>query len=359
MEYRKNKLVLENKKRVLVAARKSLMVANENYHAWSPQEQECFRATMDDKSRDKIRLTLLKSLMDIKCSPEDVGQIWEDIPISELNVLNWASLLTSGIGEDFIYLNESLAEGKSLLDYKTLYDYDYDDYLFQEQANHQDIPEYKDHEYYAYRHPSWVRLLIQEHFYYGTLTSLATFLTDDIETTGIEYISKLIPHEYIDGKNHLKREDAGFLWDMKIDAGGQEGQLDELKSRWYSYLQEHWLGLSKRFRDLPAAVYIKDQDWNSDPHHYFIFNNANTLKKIRWRQFMSDCEPLIAEFSTVSKQLTLDVEKAESWLVGQYEDIMENFDPNIVKFRKKRKIVFSDKAMEDFNRFSSEDDNLD
>jgi len=34
-------------------------------------------------------------------------------------MLNWASLLTSGIGEDYIYLNESMAEGKSLLDFDT------------------------------------------------------------------------------------------------------------------------------------------------------------------------------------------------------------------------------------------------
>ncbi|WP_457664999.1 hypothetical protein [Thiolapillus sp.] len=42
--------------------------------------------------------------------------------------------MTTGIGEDYIDLNECMAEGKTLLDFPTLYDYDYVDYLFQEEA---------------------------------------------------------------------------------------------------------------------------------------------------------------------------------------------------------------------------------
>lgn len=77
-----------------------------------------------------------------------------------------------------------MADGKSLLDFSTLYDYNYDDYLFQEDANRREFPHYEGINYYAWRHPSWARLLINYQFYYATLTSLATHFVDEIESAG-------------------------------------------------------------------------------------------------------------------------------------------------------------------------------
>ena len=263
-------------------------------------------------------------------------------------------MLTTGIGEDFIYLNESMASGKSLLDFTTLYDYDYADHLFQQQANKRDFPEYQRVDYYAYKHPSWVRLLIEDKFYYATFTSLATHLTDDIETAANDYIEQLIPHHYVDGKDNGKPEKGGMVWDMKIDAGGLEGQLDELKSRWYSYLQERWLVLSKINAKLPAAVYTQDKYWHDDPHRFFIFNNEAALKKLRWQHFLSDCKPLRNDYSAVEIQLEQEITAVKSFLRENHQDIMTNFDPSVIKLRKKRKIIMTTGALEDMDWLSNE-----
>lgn len=352
----KYKLGLIDKKQITAAARKALMAADAHYYAWPTQQQERFRTTMGENSRNKVRRVLLGSLLGIQCSDEEVDKVWDDIPLPKLNALNWASLLTSGIGEDYLYLNESMAEGKSLLDFATLYDYDYDDYLFQEQAKQRDIQNYQGAVYYAYKHPSWVRLLIDGQFYYATFLSLATQLTDDIETAGNNIIEQLIPHEYVDGKDNGKPEKGGFLWDMQLDAGGQEGQLDELKSRWYSYLQELWLKLSKISYEHPPAVYTQDKEWDHGPHLFFIFNNEAALKKIRWRHFLSDCKPLMDNFSVVAEQLDLEINSAKAFLTENHQDILANFDPNIVKLRKKRKIIMTTGALDDLDRMSSEDE---
>jgi hypothetical protein len=189
----KYKLSSIDKAQITAAARKALMVADAHYYAWPTQQQELFRTTMDRASRNKVRRVLLDSLLSIQCSAEKVDETWDDVPLPKLNVLNWASLLTSGIGEDYLYLNESMADNKSLLDFTTLYDYDYNDHLFQERARHRDFPNYKGTNYYAYRHPSWVRLLINGQFYYATFLSLATHLTDEIEEAGSDIIEQLIP----------------------------------------------------------------------------------------------------------------------------------------------------------------------
>lgn len=344
-----------NKSQITAAARKALMAADSYYHAWPAQKQEYFRATMDENARNRAARVLLDSLLNIQCSIDEVDDVWGDVPLSKLNILNWASLLTRGIGEDFIVLNEMLADDKSLLNFTSLYDYNYDDYLFQEQANKKEFPDYEGMEYYAYKHPSWIRLLINADFYYATFTSVATQLCDDFEEAGREYIDQLIPHKLVEGKNHGKQEKGGVLWDMKEDANGLEGQLKELNHRWYPYLQERWLGISIANSKLSPAVYTLDNDWDNDPQRSFIFTNEETLKKLRWRYFLSDCESLMSDYSVLEKQLEQEISRAKSFLDENYQDILENFDPNVVKLHKQRKIVMSTGALDDLEKLSRDD----
>ncbi len=143
---------------------------------------------------------------------------------------------------------------------------------------------------------------------------------------------------------------------MKIDAGGLEAQLDELKSRWYIYQRERWYAVSNIFSDLPPAVYIQDQDWDDDPNRFFIFNNVSTLKLIRWRHFLSDCEPLITDFSVMDGQLKKEMDDAISWLSENHQDILKNFDPKVVKLRKKHKIIMSPRVLEDLAKIDTDDE---
>jgi hypothetical protein len=343
---------------IALAARKALMVADSHYFAWPAKQQECFRATMDEKTRQKVQCVLIDCLFGIKCSSQELANTWDDIPFPKLNVLNWANLLTQGIGEDYICLNEFMAEGKSLLDFSTLYDFDYDDYQFQEEARKQDCPDYEGVEYFAVQHPFWVRLLIQEQFYYASFMSLATYFLDEIKSAGDDHIDQLIPHDYVDGKNQGKPEKGGFLLDMKLDAGGLEAQLEELQSRWYIYQRERWYTLSKMFSTLPSAVFILDQDEDEDPHRFYIFNNASTLKQIRWQHFLSDCKSLITDFSVMEDQFKKEIDDAMSWLSENHRDIVENFDPKIIKLRKKMKIIISPGAMEDLAKIDIDDESI-
>jgi hypothetical protein len=350
------KLAHIDKVEVALAARKGLMVADSHYFAWPAKQQECFRATMSEKARQKVECVLIDCLFGIKCSPQELTNAWDDIPFPKLNALNWAILLTQGIGEDFIYLSEYMAEGKSLLDFSTLYDFDYDDYLFQEEARKQDCPDYKGVDYFAFQHPCWVRLLIQDQFYYATFMSLATYLLDEIESAGNDYIDQLIPHNYVDGKNQGKPEAGGFLLDLKLDAEGLEAQLEELQSRWYIYQRERWFALSKMFSDLPTEAFIIDQESDEDPHRYFIFNNASALKQIRWQHFLTDCTPLITDFSVMEDQLKEEIGAAISWLTDNHLEILKNFDPKIVKLRKKTKIIITPRALDDLAKIDIDDE---
>jgi len=334
------------KSNIKSAARKALIAADHNYYSWPEQQQEKFRATMNDVAQSRVEAILLKDLQGIQCTAEKASKTWSELPLSKLDSLNWAKLLTSGIGDDFIFLNESMAENVSLLDFDTLYDYDYKDHLFQERANKKEFKSYEGRDYYALRFSRWARLIINDQFYYATLYSLAGYLTDKIEDKSHDYIQKLIPHEYVEGKENGKQVKGGYRWDMRIEAAGLEKQLDELKSRWHRYTEQRRLELSDEFTHDAPTVFMEEINKKGELNRNYIFNNGDTLKQIRWRHFLADCEPLLAEFSHVTERAKLELAKAVTFLQAEHEDIMNNFDPKVVKLKKKMKVVVAPGAFD-------------
>lgn len=328
------------------AANKALIAAEPHYHSWPAAKQEAFRAGMNKAAQNRADAVLLKEILDIQCTAETAGEIWRDLPLSKLNKLNWAKLLIAGVGDDMIFLNESMTANTSLLDFNTLYDYDYDDHLFQERANKKELKDYEDRDYTALRFSRWARLIIENQFYYATLYSLAGYLIEQLEDKGHTIIQTLIPHQYIDGKNHGKPEKGGYLWDIKVDAAGLEKQLDELKSRWHQYTQQRWLELSKQFTQYPPAVYTQDKNEGEERHRNFIFNNEQALKQIRWRHFLADCKAIEGDYGDVADREQQELAAAEHWLQKTHTDILQNFDPNVVKLKKKRKIVIAPGAFD-------------
>ena len=335
-----------NLAKIKAVANKALIAANPDYHAWSAEEQEIFRATMRDDAQYRVDAVLLSDLLGIQCTAENAREIWRDLPLSKLNTLNWAKLLTTGIGDAMITLNELMAENTSLLDFNTLYDYDYDDHLFQEAANKREINNYIERDYYAIRFSRWARLIINDQIYYATLYSQAGYLTQRLEDQGSDLIQTLIPHEYVDGKNHGKPEQGGFLWDVKLDAAGLEKQLDELNSRWRQYTQQRWLALSQQCTQSAPAVYTADKNEGDELHRNFIFNNESALKQVRWQHFLSDCEAIKSDYIELAKMEQQELAKAKSWLQATHQDIMTNFDPKGVKRKKKMKVVVAPRAFD-------------
>jgi hypothetical protein len=342
-----------NPSHIQTASRKALMAADPLYHSWSPTQQEHFRATMDEAARARVDAVLLKEILGITCTAENAHEVWDGLPIAQLNDLNWAKLLTLGIGEDTIYLNEAMAENVSLLNFETLYDHDFNDHLFQEHANKEQLKDYAGRDYYALRFPPWARLIIDGRFHYSTLYSLARYLLDRIEDEGTELIKTLIPHHYVDGKNHGKPEKSGFLWDMRIDAAGLEGQLEELQDRWHHYCQRRWVELSQSFIDDAPAVFMIDENQDGELRRDFIFNNAAALKRVRWRHFLKDCAPITTDFSAVIAHQETEQEKARHWLRDTHQDIMRNFNPHVVQLKKKHKIIVAPGA---FDKLITSDD---
>lgn len=334
------------KSRIIAASRKALISGNPEYYSWPAKEQDIFRANLDGVELARVEAVLLKEILGIQCTADDAGKIWSDLPLSKLGNLNWAKLLISGIGENHIYLNESMAEKTTLLCFETLYDYDYDDYLFQQRVNKKEITNYRPRDYYALQFSRWMRLIIDERFYYATLYSLAGYITTELEEKGREIIDELIPNKLIEGKDNGKQESGGFLWDMKIEAGGLERHLDELNDRWHQYLQQRWTDLCEEFKQHKPAVFVEEIDIKNEFNRNYIFTNGITLKHIRWKHYLTDCESLINDLSIVFNRLKQETIEARQYLGKEHRDIMKNFDPSVIKLKKMRKVVIAPGALD-------------
>ncbi len=87
---------------------------------------------------------------------------------------------------------------------------------------------------------------------------------------------------------------------------------------------------------------------------FFVFTHKKTLKQIRWRHFLSDCNALVADDAQVEKLLAEEIDRANVWLGKNYRDIQENFDPAVIKLKKKNKIVMTGRALEDISTIDAD-----
>ncbi len=331
------------------ALRRAIIRVKSAYFSWPPEVQERYRARIPDQDDFRIRQALLQALFHIQVqTQEDMEAALDAFDEEQFLLLNSTILPLTGVGEDNFFLNEWLGDEKTILDFETLYDYDYDDYLFQERARKEQDPGYAGKPYRGNLYFCWARLEIDDAFTYANLSSMAGYLYGMLDEIGFDKIAALIPHDYVAGKEHGKREGKGFLYDKRVDAGGMEGQLKELQQRYYTYLSGRYDALLDDF-DTKAhkRVYGVDTSRKNDPHVNFVFSDKTALQAVRFRHFMRDCQAIAADTRELDILAKRERQAMLSYLKQSYQDILENFDPTLVKFRKKRKILLADSALKD------------
>ncbi|MEQ1559262.1 MAG: hypothetical protein ABL933_10065 [Methyloglobulus sp.] len=331
------------------AVRRAIISVVPDYFAWSVGDQERYRAAMPDEDRLRIRQVLLKILFEIKTTTsEDVEAALNSFNDEQHFLLNSTMLPLTGIGEDCLFLNECMAENTSLLDFETVYDYDYADHLFQESMRQKDDPAYIAKPYRGILYYRWARLHINGVFHYANLCLLAGYVNSKLEEFGFDKINEMIPHQYVDGKNHGKREGQGFIFAMRVDAGGLEAQLDELTERYYRYLSSRSEAILSDFdAKAPKRVYQVDVSREVEPHIDFIFTDTTALQAVRFRLFVKDCQAIKGDTEELEELIDKECQAAIGFLEQSHQDILTNFDPKVVKFRKKMKVVLTDAAAKD------------
>lgn len=58
---------------IQAAARKALIAADSGYFSWSEDQQERFRATMNEQAQSRVDSVLLKDILGISCLPAEAA----------------------------------------------------------------------------------------------------------------------------------------------------------------------------------------------------------------------------------------------------------------------------------------------
>ena len=329
--------------------RRTFMRINPDYFTWPIEAQERYRVSPPKKDHFQIEQALIKGLFDVEAKTEKaLDEAIDRFSDKQYLAFNAARLPITGIGDDLFFLNECFAEGKTLLDFPTLYDYDYDDFRFQEQARKKDNPDYVLKPYRGSLFSTWARMLIDGKFHYASLSMAAGHIYGELEAFGFDKVEALIPHRFVPGKDHGKREESGTLFSQRIYANGLEAQLEELNDRFFAYTSRRLEELQNEF-DVQArkVVYMKSKQLKDDPRMDFVFSDNTVLSSIRFRHFVSDCRTQLADFAELEAIIAQERQAMVEYMETACKDILANFDPKLIPFKKKRKIIVADSALKD------------
>ena len=320
-----------------------------DYFALLKSEREYYRLHMSTEDKFRIRQTILKRLFGLTVNTiEELDSVLDAFDDKKHLLLNSTLLPLQGIGDNDFFLNEYLDADVTLLDFSTVGDYAREDHRFQEHARKQDNPDYEIRPYRGDIHRCWARLMIDDTFHYADISSLAGYLTDLLNELGFDQIEELIPYQYIDGPNHGKRDNHGFVYDKRLDADGLEGQLQTLQDRYYTYMRARHEELLNRFNASSiSCLYIRDRTRNNEPQMDFVFSDANALDAVRFRYFVSDARRIAGDLAELDSLIEQENNFALDYLASTHQDIMDNFDPTVVKLRRKRKIILANDKLKD------------
>ncbi len=329
--------------------RRALMKARPEYFGWSREERERYGVAIPERDHERLSQALLEELWGRKIrSAKAAARAASCLPLADQHQWNEIVLPLTGIGDDCFFLNEGFAAGKSILDFPTLLAYDESDHRFQEEARKREDSTYQGTAYRGTLYLAWARLFVGQQFTYATLSMAAGYVLCALEEATSDLIQELIPHRYVPGKNHGKVEGQCYRWDRRLDAGGQEGLLDELQHRTWAHTHERSENLSTEWdRNRKGAVYLIDVSEPSEKGIHFAFSDTRALEAVRFRSFMKDCRAAERPMDELNR--AVEKEKAEvlSFVHAAHGELRRTFDPSVVRLRKRRTILIHKDAFDD------------
>lgn len=297
------------------------------YFSWDEQVQDKCRMFMSSDLKFKFHQFILKEAFDIEVADDDAfDDVWYDMSAHETTKFNALLLPLFGIGEDLFFLNEHFADEESILDFETLYQYDFDDFQFQE-ADRKTREGYCARTYRGSLHAEWARFLLDGNFYSASLSMVSRYFVMELGEFGDDYIRELIPYNFYPGENHDKEtEDGYFVHDMRINANGLESQLEELQRRSWKYYELASDRIEEDYDNRSEEhVMILDQSKDGDPYLHILFSDWKVLQKIHFKTFVRDCRAFERKDQSALLQRLAD-EKAllKCFLDEQYAEIMRS-----------------------------------
>jgi hypothetical protein len=313
------------------ALRQALMAVEPAFFGWDASRQDRYRREMPDGHYEK----LLRRLESEVGSSRVAGRHGFGLA----NAVNALKLPLFGIGEDCFWLNEY---GKGWYDMDTVADLSKEHYQADPEREENRLP------FMGQFFPAWCRYLRRGHLVYATLTAFHHQVADEVARLHDDLVDQLIPNRFVEGKDHGKKTEGGYLWDMEREAGGLEGPLDELLSRSWKIQGELYLrALGDCHARNSGQVFRVVESDGIDPMTSWVFDGIEAMRGVRLAHFLTDVDVRRGSRRTLVERVGPYCDEAERRLRHEHEDIMGSWDPKLARLKPRRRIVLSDQAASD------------
>lgn len=321
--------------------RRAVVKTRPEFFAWSVEQQERWGLAMPEKDRACFEEALLAELFGRAYATQSEAAAAADrLPLDDQNLWNEAVLPLHGIGEDCFFLNESIPDEENLLDFETVRDYDEDSYRFQEKMRKEEEPDYSGKPYRGSLYLNWARLIVDGRFTYASLSMAAGYLYAGLQNAASDLIEQHIPHRYVPGRHHGKVEGKSWEWDLRLEANGEEGILEELRRRVWDYELDRWEALLTSYDDSTlSAVYLIDESPENETGLHFVFTDKRALSGVRFRSFLRDCRRMERPASEIDDALAKQRSALAAFVDEQLADVRRTYDPKVARFAKRRKVM--------------------
>lgn len=341
-----------------VIIKRLLMRIDPLFFSYDKSKQDLERQSYYHLYGDMITESLFKQLFQIEYEKGEENE--DKLTKEQLDLFNAYITSLTGIGENSFVYNEFKTKDFDLCIYPTLYDYDFEEFHYQQNAqNENSNGELVERPYRLYLNNNWCRILDDEGcFYYSTQTSLSNYLYQRLSDYASDRMEQLIPHYFVDGPDNGKRTKGGYLWDFKLDANGLEAQLDELKDRYRCYLNRFLDEMNETFhKDSEGAAYFERSAIDDgEPRWDVIIKNAETAKNISFQTYLKDCEKYLKPNEMLEDLYQQELEKLDAYINENYHDVMENFNPKVKRFKRKMDVIIAPKALEGLARIRDDEE---
>lgn len=317
------------------------MKARPEFFAWPAEQQARWGLAMPEQDCACFDEALLAELFGrVYATQAEATAAAHRLPLEEQNLWNEVVLPLHGIGEDCFFLNEAFPEDESLLNFETVRDYDEKDYRFQERMRKAEDPGYSGKPYRGSLYLNWARLIVDGRFAYATLSMAAGYLYAKLQDAASELIEQRIPHRYVPGRNHGKVEGDSWECDLRLEANGEEGVLEELRRRIWAYELDRWEALLTSYDDSPVpGSYLLDESDENETSVHFVFTDKRALSAVRFRSFLRDCRRIERPANEIEDALEQECSALATFVDEQLADVRRTYDPKIARLVRRRKVM--------------------
>ncbi len=305
--------------------RRAIMAVRPDYFSWSAEQQERYGANIPEKDHALLKQALLKQSTRRRFASADHDQML--LPLV-------------GIGEDDFHLDESLHYGRTVLELGTLRRFDEAQYEIREEIRRRGSSGYARKAYRGSLYQNCAQLRFGGRFAHAKLSMVAGYIYAKLCDSSHHLLEARIPFRYVPGRNHGMIKGKFWQWDMRVEAHGLEGVVEELQRRIWSYERERFDALlTQNDAASHPCVYLVDDSNSQGANVHFVFGNKDALARVRFHSFVRDCRALERPATELAEVVEREKGLMARFVEEQHAEVLETHDTKVTRFREMPKVA--------------------